>query len=93
MNREKVPLALIPKESAPPANVNKDPVPMNAGLFSPIQKMASPKNITMPSIRLIFTSVLGELLGVGHGKLVRIDKAGRITLSYPVFRTTSVTRE
>ena len=57
-----MPLALIPKQSAPPANVNKDPVPRNAGLFSPIQKMASPKNIMMPSIKLIFISVLGELV-------------------------------
>ena len=60
-----MPLAVTPKQSAPPATISNEAVSMNAGIFSPIERMANPKNTTMPSIRLIFICVLGGLLEGG----------------------------
>ena len=56
-----MPLALRPKQSAPPATISKHAVSQKAGIFSPIESVASQKNTTMLSIRLIFICVLGGL--------------------------------
>ena len=58
------PLALRPKQSAPPTTIGKHAVSQKAGIFSPIEIVASQKNTTMPSIRLIFICDLGGLLKV-----------------------------
>ena len=63
-SEKKVPLALRPKQSAPPATISKHAVSQKAEIFSQIERVASPKNTTMPSIRLIFTCVCGGLLKV-----------------------------
>ena len=61
---KKEPLALRPKQSAPPTTISKHPVSQKAGIFSPVERVASPKNTTMPSIRLIFICVFDGLLKV-----------------------------
>ena len=63
-SEKKVPLALRPKQSAPPATISKHAVSQKAEIFSQIERVASPKNTTMPSIRLIFICVFGGLLKV-----------------------------
>ena len=63
-SEKKVPLALRPKQSAPPATISKHAVSQKAEIFSQIERVASPKNTTMPSIRLIFICDLGGLLKV-----------------------------